>query len=90
MRKRKSKPKPKQKSIWSAIQIKNHLETKFNIKNDEFWKWFFSETPWGETNLLDLSDPDACPYDNCSEYLDILRNEFYDENNEEIEIENDL
>ena len=89
---KKRKFKPKQKPIWSATQIKEHLETKFNAKNDKFWQWFFSEAPWGETNLLDLGDPEGCPcpYKGVGDYFTILKDEFYDKNNEEIEIENDL
>jgi hypothetical protein len=88
----KRKPKPKQKTIWSATQIKEHLETKFNAKNDKFWQWFFSEAPWGETNLLDLGDPEFYEFKDkkVNEYFAILKDEFYDKNNEEMEIENDL
>lgn len=51
------KPKPKLKAVYSASEIHKYLKSK-NIVDNEFWEWFFSECPWGESNLLGFDEED--------------------------------
>lgn len=87
------KPKFKKTSFLSAKEIKNYIHTKFDTDNDEFWGWFFSECPWGSTNLLSFDDADTdIIHSKFKEYYNILKTEFMPDVDEEscIEIENDL
>lgn len=91
--KKAKKPKLKKTSFLSANEIRNYVHTKFDTDNDEFWKWFFSECPWGSTNLLSFDDNDAdiiAPQ--FKMYYNILKNDFMPDADEEscVEIENDL
>lgn len=91
--KKAKKPKPLDIQIMSATDIEYYVNSKFEISNDEFWEWFFSECPWGETTLLALHHDDINEYDKgYRDYIQIIADEFQDYADEELclEITNDL
>lgn len=86
------KPKPKKIAILSAAEINDYVALKYVVDDDGFWKWFFSECPWGDTNLLDLDDEDDIIQPKYQKYFDIIKADFIDDADERhcLEIENDL
>jgi hypothetical protein len=93
---KKSKAKSKkdvEPEVLSALETRNYLETKFDMTDDAFWSWFFSETEFGEINLLSCH-PDNIDFipKNSLNYFKCLRDEFQADFNEDdcLEIENDL
>ena len=64
------KPKPCSKNIYSALEIKQYLESK-NIIDDKFWKWFFGEFRWGDKNLLGFGPDD--PNGGRTEYVNAIK-----------------
>lgn len=91
-----NKPKPFLKQILSASEVKKFIASKYKKSGQEFWEWFFSECPWGDTNLLTLDEADDCYagiYLNEDKgYVALLKKEFkkYASNEGCLEIENDL
>ncbi len=85
------KPKIKKVRLLSANEIKNYIRSKFDTENDEFWSWFFSECPWGKTNILDLSNEEIIQ-PKFKDYFKIIKNDFIPDADEDscVEIENDL
>lgn len=91
-KKRYKKPKPKQVAILSASEMRDYIRLKFETENDKFWDWFFSESQWGETNILSLTDEDEIIQPEFMNYFNIIIKDFSPDADEEdcIEIENDL
>jgi hypothetical protein len=87
------KPKPRQVAILKASEMEYYINLKYNVNDSKFWKWFFGECPWGETNLLGLHEDD---YDiiqpQFKNYFNIIKEDFIADANEDLclEIENDL
>jgi len=84
--------KIKTKKILSATEIRKEIKSKFKLDNKPFWEWFFSESPWGETNLISLDKQDE--EDIFPEFLDyfkLIKKEYRKfKVNDVIEIENDF
>lgn len=89
--KKTKKPKPLDIQTLSATDIEFYINSKFEISNDEFWTWFFSECPWGETTLLLLEDEDIV-FEEYRDYVRLIRDEFEEYADEELclEITNDF
>lgn len=94
MSKKFKKPKPREAQILSAKEIDTYISLKYEIDNNEFWDWFFSECPWGETNFLGLHNNDFADIiqPRFMEYFNIIKQDFiFDADDEScLEIENDL
>lgn len=75
----------------SAIQIINYLNDKFEISNDEFWIWLFTDCKFGETSILLLNDIGVFDKQ-YREYILLIKEEYYDYMYDDfsLEIENDL
>lgn len=88
----KKRAKSKKRTVWSAYELQQHISEKFSTENDKFWKWVFKDTKLGDIIFLDLADPDLKNNIKTEfhEYIDILKDEFFDENIDYFEIENDL
>lgn len=88
------KPKLYKKSFLSGQEVKNYISKKYpkHKASSEFWKWLFSECPWGETTLLPFDDDGAYGPEKFPDYIAIIEKEFKKFADEEncIEIENDL
>lgn len=87
------KPQAHQVAILSASEVSEYIRLKFEMENEEFWKWFFSESKWGETNLLSVSDNDSEDFEGqWFDYYKIIKEEFGPDANEDsyLEIEYDL
>ena len=88
------KPKKKKKELLSANDVRDYLSNKFGLDCDPFWDWFFSESSYGDTNLLSMDLNDV--FDRSwLDYIKIIKNEFYNSDEDEfddfsLEIENDL
>lgn len=85
------KPKPIQKTVLSASEIKQHINSKYKDNGGEFWKCTFSECPWGEATLIGLDwfyEDD----EQFNHYTLLLKKEFSKYADEEgcLEVENDL
>lgn len=93
-RKKFKKPKPREVCILSANEIENYIRLKYDVDDNGFWKWFFSECSWGDINLLGLHEEDIedIIQPNHREYVSIIKEDFIDDADEEsnLEIENDL
>ena len=95
-KKKAKKPKPLDIKVLSAKEIDYYIRNKFEIANDEFWEWFFSECPWGETTILSLNEEDYYPdeynSEKYAEYVQLIRDEFEEYADEEhtLEIEHDF
>lgn len=91
--KKTKKPKPKEVAILSASEIEKYIRLKYDVDDNGFWNWLFSECPWGDTGLLSLHEDD---YDiiqpDMKTYFNILKDDFLPDADEELclEIENDL
>jgi hypothetical protein len=89
--KKAKKPKPLDIKILSATDVEYYICHKFEIINEDFWDWLFSDTPRGETGILLIHQNDSVP----EEYLDyirLIRDEFdeYADDESCLEIENDF
>ena len=93
-RKSKKHKKPKKHSVevLQAEEIENYIRLKFGVDDNGFWTWFFSECPWGETNILGLNDEDDIIQPKFKEYFNVIKKEFLPDADQEgcIEIKNDL
>lgn len=89
--KKHKKLKPLDIKIISANEIEYYIRSKFEITNEDFWAWFFSECPFKETNLLCL-DPGYHFPNEYKDYLRLIKDEFSESADEELrlEIENDF
>lgn len=85
------KPKPQDAAILSGNEMENYIRLKFGVDDNGFWTWFFSECPWGETNLLSLIDDDAIEPE-WKEYYNVIKDDFMPDADAEgcIEIKNNL
>ena len=92
--KKTKKPKPLDIQTLSATDIEYYINSKFEISNDEFWKYFFGECPWGETTLLALHEDDVTSFYDTAyrDYVRLIRDEFSEYADEELclEITNDF
>lgn len=75
----------------SAIQIINYLNDKFEMSNDDFWIWLFTDCEFGETSILLLNDMSVFNKQ-YREYILLIKEEYMDYIDEDLslEIENDL
>lgn len=91
--KRAKKPKPREVSILSANEIEIYIRLKYVVDDNGFWTWFFSECPWGDTNILGINQNDHdIIQPQFKEYFKIIADDFAPDADEEgcLEIENDL
>lgn len=79
------KKKQEEKPIWSATQIKLHLEEKFNITNNNFWKWFFSDSAPGDVNILEFDNVPS----KYTKYSNLIKKEYLNEKYLSLDIEYD-
>lgn len=84
------KPKIHKIHILQASEINNYIQLKYQINCDNFWKWFFSECSWGDTNILSLDDENIKP--EFKTFFDIMKEDFISDADEffDLEIKNDL
>lgn len=77
----------------SAADIRSYIEAKYESTNDEFWKWFFGECEWGNTNFLSLNKRDEIDiHPEYREYFKIIRDDYRGSVDDDLclEIKNDL
>lgn len=86
-----AKPKYKTKKYLSASEVKSFIKKKYKNNGSKFWDWIFSESDWGEDNLVQIIEPEFM-YPGTEKYFSFLEKEFADLADEEgqITIENDL
>lgn len=86
------KPKPKEVSVLSADEMETYIRLKYEVDDEGFWTWFFSECPWGETNILLINSNEQHFPNECKNYYNIIVSDFGPDADEEgcLEIENDL
>src|ERR1035437_4051936 len=94
------KPKPKAVPILRASEIRDYISLKYEMDSESFWKWFFGECRFGDTNLL-LIGPDDISH-GCGrtkketkasrDYFNIIREDFLPDADEDfcLEIERDI
>ena len=88
---RKSKSHQKIKQNWSAFEIREHLQSKFNIVNNDFWKWLFADIKFGDLGIINFTNFENPEMDfSFKKYVRMIKSEFGDDDSDEIEIENDL
>lgn len=93
MSRKSRKPKAQEAKVFSAENMANYLRIKFDVDDNGFWDWFFSECPWGETNFLSLDDNDIDIIANkFKSYYNLIKTEFLPDADEQasIQIKNDL
>lgn len=90
--KKKKQSKPKEIVVISADNIEKYIRLKYEIDDDGFWIWFFSDCPFRSTNILSLDlNKNNIPL-KCLNYFKIIAEDFEPDAGEDgcLEIENDL
>lgn len=90
MSKKSRSKKTKEPTVLKASDIDNFVNIKFEQSDDGFWKWFFEDCKFGETQILDLKDIHI--NEKYIGFYNIIKYDFYPDADENgcLEIENDL
>lgn len=89
---RKIKKFKSQTFILKASEIESYILQKYEIKDFNFWKWFFKNCSIGSTSILILdAEKTSVPFESI-QYFFIIKDEFLSDANDDkcLEIENDL
>lgn len=92
MTKKSKKYKTQKTSTLKASEIEGYILQKYEMRDFNFWKWFFNKCPVGSINTLVLdSEKSIVPFENMQYYF-VIKNEFiFDADDEKcLKIENDL